>query len=82
MSTPTKEVEMTEKEKKAKDDTALQAKPRKAFMHLHKKQEPSKYQSMKVYSTSKRSSKERLQKIIMESKENQSVVIHWEELLC
>ena len=57
-------------------------KPIRVSKKHHRKSEESKYSFMKVYSTSNKSSRERLQKIIKESKENASISIPWDEILC
>ena len=50
-------------------------KPIRVAKKSHRKSSSSKYTDLKVYSTSNKSSKERLQKIIKESKENASIFI-------
>ena len=51
------------------------SKPIRVAKKGHRKSNSSKYTDLKVYSTSNKSSKERLQKIIKESKENASIFI-------
>ena len=61
-------------EKVMKEDCRI-VKPIRVSRRLHRKNQESKYKELKVYSTSNLSSKERLQKLIMESKERVSIFI-------
>ena len=69
-------------EKSEEEETHELSKRKKSSRQNHKKREQSKYESMKVYPTSNISSRERLQKKILRSKENASIVIRWDEILC
>ena len=82
MSAEPSEPNDTEKSLKEGKDTKNRHKPAKMVKQSHKRKEPSKYQEMKVYSTSNKASRERLHKLIMKSKENSSVLIRWDEILC
>ena len=55
-------------------------KPIRISKRHHRKSEESKYNLMKVYPVSNKSSRERLQKMIIESKEKISVFIQWDEI--
>ena len=55
-----------ENEPKEVKETNMISKPIRVPKRLHKKSCVSKYSQLKVYSTSKKSSRERLQRMIME----------------
>ena len=82
MSTNSTPLSKKEEKKEEEEEATEMAKHKKSPRQNHKKREQSKYDSMKVYPTSNISSRERLQKKILESKENASVVIRWDEILC
>ena len=65
MSTSNSELVKEEEEESANEVEICElAKPRKCPKQSHKKREPSKYDSMKVYPTSNRASRERLKRMI------------------
>ena len=83
MSTSNSELVKEEEEESANEVEICElAKPRKCPKQSHKKREPSKYESMKVYPTSNRASRERLKRKIIESKENSPIIIRWDKILC
>ena len=73
------DISRTEEEDKIEKSEDTEKKPLRT-QRRHRKREGSKYDTLKVYSTSKKSSKERLQKKIMESKEKASLYIPWDQI--